>query len=92
MEKTYNDVIDKLDMKHIAANSIERIRSPGIYETHGVNLTLKLLFPNEVKIKNTIDNIRLRSILSTIKTVKLTKEIFFLHHLGLYSIPFRLFR
>ena len=43
---------------------------------------LKSLLPNNVKVKITIDDYRLRSTLTTNKTIKFTKKTFFYAILG----------
>ena len=43
---------------------------------------LKSLLPKEVKVKNKIDDIRLKSNLTTYKTIRFTKKSFFYRILG----------
>ena len=49
----------------------------GIYEIIDVNLTLNSLIPDDVKVNITIDDIKLRSNLSTNRTMSFTKKSFF---------------
>ena len=62
---------------------------PGVNETGDDNLTLKSYFPEEVKFDITIDDIRLKSISITSKTVRLTKTSFFQYETWFYRIPLR---
>ena len=57
--------------------------SPGIYEISDIKLMLKSILPDDVKVDFTIDDIRLRSHLSTNNTIKFTKKSFFYTILGL---------
>ena len=82
MELTYDEIIGTLG-KNYAARSINGHRlPPGIYKTSDLNLMLKSLLSNEVKENNTVDDIRLRSNLTTNKTIKFSKISFFYTRLG----------
>ena len=72
MELTYDAFVDILDIKCIAASTIGYTLPLGTYEFSDLNLMLKSLLSNEVKVNITIDDIRLRSNLITIKTIKFT--------------------
>ena len=50
---------------------------------------LKSFFPDEVKIDITIDDIRLKSISTTSKTIRFTKTSFFQYETWFYTIPLR---
>ena len=50
---------------------------PGIYEITDINLKLKSLLPNKVKLKFTIGDIRLKSNLSSHKSKSFGKNSFF---------------
>ena len=54
----------------------------GVYEVGDIDLMIKSLLPNEVKIKFTNDDVRLRSNLTTNKTIRFTKTSFFCTILG----------
>ena len=54
-------------MKYINASTIGYTLEPGIYEIGDSNLMIKSLLPTEVKVNNTIDDVRLRSISATRK-------------------------
>ena len=56
---------------------------PGIYEITDINLMIKSLFPSKVKVKVTIDGIRLGQNLTTNKTIRYTKKSFLYTLLGL---------
>ena len=63
--------------------------STGKFESTDNNLMLKslLLHGGEVNIK--IDDIKLKSNLTTNKPYRLTKKQIFLYNIRIYSIPFR---
>ena len=77
LQLTYDEIIDILDVKYIAGSIIGYTLPPGIYEISDFNLMLKSLLPDEVKVKITIDVIRLKSNLTTNKIIKFTKRSFF---------------
>ena len=79
-ERTYDEVVDILHRKYIAGSTFGNTLPPGIYESGDLNLMKKILNPNEVKQKTTVDDIRLRSNLSTNKTKKFTGKSFFIHY------------
>ena len=92
MELTYSEIEKILDTKYIAPSSTGYTSQPGIYEISDINLMLKSLVPKEVKVNITIDAIRLKSNLTTNKTIRFTKKSLFVYDIGLYSIPFRSIR
>ena len=63
-------------MKHIATSSTGCTLLPEIYEISGLSLMLKSLLPDVVKVKFVIDDNRLRSNLTTTKTIKFIKNFF----------------
>ena len=77
MELTYSEIERIFDMTYIATSTIGYTLEPGIYEVIDDNLMLKFLFPHEVKVKTTIDDIRLRSNLTTNKTKRFSKRYIF---------------
>ena len=77
IELTYNEIMVVLDLKYARATSIEYNLPPGIYEISDNNLMLKSLFPEDVKIYFRIDVNRLRSNLTTNKTIRFFKKTFF---------------
>ena len=78
MELNYDEIIDKLDVKSIAGSTIGYTLPPGIYKITDISLMLKSLLPNKVKVKITIDDTRLRFNLTTNKTIRHTKKLFFI--------------
>ena len=77
LQLTYDEVVDILDVKNIAGSTIGYKLPPGVYEIIDLILILKSLLPNDVKVKFTIDDIRLKSILTRNKTIRVTKKSFF---------------
>ena len=69
-------MVDIFDIDYIGASTIGYTLLPGIYEISDLNLMLKSLLPNEVKTNITIDDIRLRSNLTTNKIIKFGKKSF----------------
>ena len=53
-----------------------------MYEIFDINFMIKILPPKEVKVNITIDGFRLKSNLTTNKTIKVTKKYFFYEILG----------
>ena len=69
MELPYHEIVDILDVKHIDGSTIDYMLPLAMYEISDENLMLKSLLPNEVKVNITIDDVRLRSNLTTNKTI-----------------------
>ena len=76
-------------IKPTSATSVGYTLLPEIFEITDFNLMLKPLLPDEVKVKITIDDNRLGSILTTNKTIKFTKITFFPYKIRFYLIVFR---
>ena len=72
LEIRKNEIIDKLDLKHIPLSTISYTFLNGIYQIRDNDFILQSLLPNDVELKNSIDDIRLISKLSTYKTTKFT--------------------
>ena len=81
-QQTYDENIDILELKYIPTTTIGYTLPPCIYEIIDFYLMLKSLLPNEVKVKITIDDIRLKSNLPTNKTIKFGRKHFFYTFLG----------
>ena len=77
MGLTYSEVEKVDDTIYIATSTIRYTLPPGKYEISHNESMLKSLLPDEVKVKITIDDIRLRSNLTTNKTVRFNKKSFF---------------
>ena len=86
---TYAEIIEKLDLKHIPTATLGYTQAPGTYEIIDINFMLKSSLPKEVKMYITIDDIKLKSNLTTNKTVMSFKKSFFLYIFRFYSISFR---
>ena len=79
---TYDETIDILDLKCIPTKTIGYILPSGIYQISVINLMLKSLLTNEVKVSITIDDTRLKSNITTDKTINFNKKSFFYTLLG----------
>ena len=77
MEFTYDVVVDLLDVKYIAKSAIGYTVAPGVYKISDDNLMLKSLLLHYLKVNITIDDIRLRSNITTNKTIKFSQKFFF---------------
>ena len=77
MELTYDATVDILDVYYIVGSTIQYTLIPGIYESTDINLMLKSLLPNRVKINITMDDISPKSNLTTNKTIRSTEKSFF---------------
>ena len=77
MQLTYNEIVDILDVKYIAGSTIGYTLPPGVYEITDNNLMLKSLLPKGVKGNFTVVDIRLKSNLTTNKTIRFTRNFFF---------------
>ena len=67
MPITYDETVDKLDIKYIAGSTIGYTLRPELYEISDLNLMIESLLPNKVRVNITIDDIRLRSNLTADK-------------------------
>ena len=77
MRLSYDEIMDILDLKYIPTKRTGYSLNPGIYEVTDLNITLKYILPDNVKISVTIDDIRLKSNLKTNQILILTKKTFF---------------
>ena len=73
---TYDEIIDILDLKHIHAKRIGYSLNPGIYEVIDLNTTAKHFLPDNMKVIDPIDDIRLKSNLNFNQTLFFTKMSF----------------
>ena len=67
MRLSYDEIMDILDLKYIPTKRTGFSLNPGIYEIVDLNNTLKHILPDNVKVNVTVDDIRLKSNLNTIK-------------------------
>ena len=77
MKITYDEIVDELDIKYIARSIIGYTLPPGNYGFSYLNLMLKFSFSERVKVNKKIVYIRIRSNLTTNKTIKFTKKSVF---------------
>ena len=77
LQLTYDEIIDILVIKYVDGSTKGYTLPPGISEPKDIKLMLKSLLLNRVKVKITIDDIRLKSNLTTNKTIRFTKKSFF---------------
>ena len=90
MELTYDEIVVILETKYIAASTIGYTLPQAKYEISDINLMLKSLLPDQVKVNITIDNIRLKSNLTNIKITRFTrKSFFYIYHIRIYRTSFR---
>ena len=73
---TYDETIDILNLEHILTTTIGYTLPPGMYEIIDINFMLKSSLSKEVKVNITIDDIRLKSNLTTNKANRFTKKFF----------------
>ena len=82
MGLTYSEVDKVVDTKYFAKLTISFTLPASVYEIIDINWFLKTLLPNEVKLNIKIDDIRLRSNLTTNKIMRFTEKSFFYTILG----------
>ena len=82
MRLSYDGFMDILDLNYIPTKRTGYSLNPGIYEVDDLNNTLKHILPNNVKVKITIDDIRLKSNLKINQTLIFTEKSFFYTILG----------
>ena len=82
MRLSYDELMDKSDLKYIPTKRTGYSLNPGIYEVDDLNNTLKYILPDNVKVSVTIDDIRLISNLITNQTLIFTEISFFYTILG----------
>ena len=75
MQLTYDEIVDSMDVKYIAGSTNGYIIPPGVNEFSEINLMMKSLLPNKVRVKITIDIFRLGSNLTTNKTIELLNSL-----------------
>ena len=77
MESAYHEIMDILDINYFAASTNGCTFSPRIYEISDFLLLINSLLPNEIKVNVTIDDITLKSNLTTNTTSRFIKKQFF---------------
>ena len=88
MQLTYNEIIDKFDLKNIPTKRTGYSLKPNIYQISDINKTLKYVLPEKLKKSVTIDGQILKSILKINQTLIFTNKCLFLYYTGFYSITF----
>ena len=88
MELSYYEIKKELGMKYIDASTIGYTLPLSFYEISNIDVMLKSLVRDEVKVRISIDAIRLKSNLTTDKTIRFTKKIYFLYIFVFYRITF----
>ena len=76
LQLTYNEIIGIMDVKFIAGSTSGYTIPTGVYKIRDTNLMLKSLFHKQMKVKFTVDDIRLKSKLTINKTIGLQKIFF----------------
>ena len=69
---TYDEIVGILELKYLAGSSTGFTFVPSVYEVTDNNMMSKSLLPKEAKVNITIDDVRLKSNLTTNKTISLT--------------------
>ena len=82
MQLTYDEIMHLLDSKYIPTKRTGYSLNPGIYEVIDLNISLKHLLPDNVKVSVTIDDIILKFNLKTNQTSIFTENSFFYTILG----------
>ena len=82
MQLSFDEIMDVLDIKCFPPKRTRCTLPVGMYEVSDINLMLKSLLPNIVKINITIDNIRLKSNLKKNQNLIFTKRSIFCTILG----------
>ena len=82
MRLSYDEIMDKLDLKNNPTKRTGYSLDPGIYEVIDLDNTLKHILTDKVKVNVTIDDIRLKAIIKTNQTLNFTEKSFFYTILG----------
>ena len=85
-ELTYSEIENIVDMKYIDASTTRYTLEPGIYEFSDNKLLIESLLPSDMKVNINIDDIRLRSNMTTIKTVRFSKKSPFTQYYDLLNL------
>ena len=76
------EIIDILNLSYVPSTAIGYTLPRGLFEIIDINLMLESLLSKEVKVNNTIDDVRLKPNLTTKKTLKFTRKSSFYTILG----------
>ena len=75
-ELTHDEIVDILVVIFFPASTTRDTLAPRMNKISDINLMLKSLFPNKVKVIITIDDIRLRTNLTKNKAIRYTEKLF----------------
>ena len=87
MRLSYDEIMNKLDLKYIPTKRTGYSLNPGIFEVVDLNISLNHILPNNVKVNITIDDIRLKSNLKINQTLIFTEKSFLYRILGFTHSP-----
>ena len=90
IELTCEEILDILGVKFVDGSTTGYASKPRKYEISDLNLVLKSALPNVVKVNIIINDVRLKSKVTTNKTKKFTKP-FFQHNIRFHSTTLRSF-
>ena len=76
MQVVYDEISDILDLKYIPSKRTGYSLNPGMHEVADINAILKHNIPKNVKVRNTIDDIRLKSNIKINQTLIFNKSHF----------------
>ena len=76
MQLTY-EIIDILDLKYIPTKRTGYSLTPGIYGVTDVSITFKYILPDNVKVRVTVDDVRIKSNLKFNQTFFSLKNLSF---------------
>ena len=76
MELTYDEIVDILDINYTDGSTFGCVLPVGIYKVTDKNSLINSLLPDGVKVKITVDDIKLRTNLTTEKTINFAKKCF----------------
>ena len=76
MQLTHDEIIDTLDLKYIRTKRTSFSLNPVFFEVIDLSNTWKYILPDIVKLRVTIDDVRLKSNLKTSQTLIFTEKSF----------------
>ena len=82
MQLTYDEIMDILHLKYNSTKRTGYSLNPGIYQVVDLNNTLKHILPDDVEVRVTIDDVRIKSNLKTNQTLIFTEKSLFYTILG----------
>ena len=82
MPLTYDEFMHILGIKCIPTKTTNYSQNPSFFEVVDLNNTLKHTLPDNVKVSDTIDDVRLKSILKNNQTLNFTRKSFCCTTLG----------